>query len=166
MNRPMRLNGHVTLSERQSPFALFAFGAVLVCSLLLSGCAQFNQLMGTSAESTEAQPAPAQEPAAPATVTAPSQPASSPSTGSHSPDTKPARKAVVAPGQPIGPEPKQAPDKAVAEKEQSKKDKKTSVASDKKSAKKPAKPEAQPEDAFLPPVPLPSKPAAIGGSGG
>jgi len=59
-------------------------------------------------------------------------------------------------------------DKAVTEKEQPANEKKARVASDKK--KKPAKPQTESqlpaEDVFLSPVPLPSKPAAIGGSGG
>jgi len=165
----MRRNGHLKLTQQRSPSALFAFGAILIFPLLLSGCAQFNQLMGTPAESTEAaQSAPAQDqgPASQATATAPKtnqeQPAHKPSSTLSHP-TQPAT--LVQPGTPDS---KQAHDKAVAEKDQSKKDKKASVASDKKSAKKSSKPEAkpQPEDAFLPPVPLPSKPAAIGGSGG
>jgi hypothetical protein len=45
--------------------------------------------------------------------------------------------------------------------DQDKKEKKSRVATDKKSTKKPPA-----EDVFLSPVPLPSKPAAIGGSGG
>jgi hypothetical protein len=60
-------------------------------------------------------------------------------------------------------------DRALAEKELSMKEKKSQVASDKKSRKssKPqVKPQTPTEDVFLPPVPIPSKPAAIGGSGG
>jgi hypothetical protein len=176
------------MNQKRPLFALLTFGAVLTFPLFLSGCAQFSQLMGTPAESTEAaQSAPAQDPASQATVTAPpTVPASPQSTGTTGPETKPAKKAVGTPSpkaspgqashtpssaasqqvspaataQPAGPDSKQDRDKAVAEKEQPAKSKKSS----KKSSKPEAKP--QPEDAFLPPVPLPSKPAAIGGSGG
>jgi hypothetical protein len=59
-----------------------------------------------------------------------------------------------------------APEKALADKDAAKPEKKPRAASDKKSKKK-SKPEQAPTgEAFLPPVPLPSKPAAIGGSGG
>ena len=147
---------------------LITLGTVLTFPFLLSSCAQLDQLMGTSAESTEAaQSAPSQEPAPQATVTG--KPASLQSTGT-GPATKAGHEqhAPLATAQPAGPDSKQAHDKAVAEKDQVKKDKKSGLASDKKSAKKPSKPEAQPQpdDTFLPPVPLPSKPAAIGGSGG
>jgi len=62
-------------------------------------------------------------------------------------------------------------ERALVEKVQLVKEKKSRTASDKnKKSKKPskshAKSEPQGEDAFLPPLPLPSKPAAIGGSGG
>jgi hypothetical protein len=63
-------------------------------------------------------------------------------------------------------------ERALVEKDQLVKEKKSRTASDKnnKKSKKPskshAKSEPQGEDAFLPPLPLPSKPAAIGGSGG
>lgn len=60
-------------------------------------------------------------------------------------------------------------DKALAEKDQLKKETSARVASDKKSRKSPkSQAEAQPptDDVFLSPIPLPSKPAAIGGSGG
>jgi hypothetical protein len=57
-------------------------------------------------------------------------------------------------------------EKALAEK----KEKKPRVASGKRSTKKLPSPQTEPrpptEDDFLSPVPLPSKPAAIGGSGG
>ena len=171
MNQPMQCNRRMKLINRQPLSALITLGAVLTFPLILSSCAQLDQLMGTSAESTEAaQSAPSQEPAPQATVTAPSGgPASAQSTGS-GPAAKAGHEqhAPSATAQPAGPDSKQAHDKAVAEKDQAKKDKKSGLASDKKSAKKPSKPEArtQPEDAFLPPVPLPSKPAAIGGSGG
>jgi hypothetical protein len=58
-------------------------------------------------------------------------------------------------------------DKTLVEKEQASKEKKSRAASDRKSRKsaKP-KPSTETEDDFLPPVPPPSKPAAIGGSGG
>ena len=59
-------------------------------------------------------------------------------------------------------------DKALAEADQSQKDKKSRVASDKKKKSAKSQVESQPptEDVFLSPIPLPSKPAAIGGSGG
>ena len=182
MNQPAT---HRKPISHQPLFAWSMFSAVLILPLLLSSCAQLNQFMGKPAEPTEtAQPVPAQEPAPQATVTTPSTESASPrSVETGSPETKPAHKAAGAPSpkasheqtsqaaataQPTGPDSKQTSDKAVAEKDQPKKDKKASAASDKKSTKKSSKPETkpQPEDAFLPPVPLPSKPAAIGGSGG
>jgi hypothetical protein len=60
-------------------------------------------------------------------------------------------------------------DRVLAEKDQLKKEKKSRATSDKKSKKSPKSgTESKPstEDVFLPPIPLPSKPAAIGGSGG
>ena len=176
MNQPMHRSRRMKLINWRPLSALTTLGTVLTFPVLLSSCAQLNQLMGRSAEPTEAaQSAPAQEPAPQATVTAPSGgPASVQSTGTGKTVATPAAKAgheqraPSATAQPAGPDSKQAHDKAVAEKDQVKKDKKSSLASDKKSAKKPSKPEAQPQpdDTFLPPVPLPSKPAAIGGSGG
>jgi len=117
--------------------------------LLFAGCAQLDQLMGKQAASDEQPPA----------QNANAAPAKN--------QVAPAAGVVKHPQ----PDPKQADhDKALAERDQPQKEKKSHVASDKKSTKKPPKPQAesQPptEDVFFSPVPLPSKPAAIGGSGG
>jgi S-DNA-T family DNA segregation ATPase FtsK/SpoIIIE len=173
---------------RQFLLTLLPLSAVVAVPLLAGGCAQFNQLMGTPAEHTATvQPAPAQEPTPQTTATPPAAEPASPhgkvSTGpelklestpavapkSETSHEQPAQAASSVPSQPaqpadiaqpVAPESKAAADKAVAEKGQSPKVKKST-----KKSSKPAK-KSQPEDAFLPPVPLPSKPAAIGGSGG
>jgi len=124
--------------------------------LLFPGCAQLDQMMDKQAAPTENSPVQATEPVS-----------KSSAKKKRSEDARPASAA----GMSKQPEPAlnlPDQDKGLADTDQSQKEKKSHVASDKK--KKPARPHAelQPptEDVFLPPVPLPSKPAAIGGSGG
>ncbi len=150
--------------------------------LLFAGCAQFDQLMGKPAASAESQP-PAQSanpvpnvstPASEKSPVLTDESANKPTAkkkadGSHpasaakdthpqAPSHAPAHPVTPATGTAKQPEPelKQADQgKALA------KEKKPREAADKKSTKKPPA-----EDVFLSPIPLPSKPAAIGGSGG
>jgi hypothetical protein len=130
--------------------------------LLFTGCAQLDQLMGKQAASTEPQP-PAQSTDSAPSVATPASGKSPVQAGESAPKLSTKKKPES--------ELKQADqDKALAENDQLRKEKKSHVASDKKSTKKSPKShaESQPpaEDVFLSPVPLPSKPAAIGGSGG
>lgn len=151
-----------------APFLGFSF------LLLFTGCAQLDQLMGKPAASAESQP-PAQSANTAPGISAPASGKSPVQAGETA--QRPAAKKKTDESRPAGsakqpePELKQAyQDKALAESDQLKKEKKSRVASDKKSTKKPPKSqvESQPptEDVFLSPIPLPSKPAAIGGSGG
>jgi hypothetical protein len=189
MDRPKQRIMHTARQNRPSldtRVLPIGFSALL----LLAGCAQLDQLMGRQAASNE--PAPPAETAAPAPVTPTpeahpvqaTEPAPKSAEQKKTDDTRQPgtvkeshhQTPAHAPGQQTAPaegvakqtdpatkQPDQ--DKALAEKEQPKKEKKSRAASDKK--KKPAK-EAPlpPEDVFLSPIPLPSKPAAIGGSGG
>jgi len=161
---------------------------------LLPGCAQLDQLMGKQADAGAASP-PAQTaepaPAAPARENHPVQttePVSKPSStkkadvsrpsgasmepSNQAPSHKPAPQAAPASGAARQPESeikKTESDKALAETDQSQKEKKSRATSDKKSKKSPkSQAESKPpaDDVFLSPIPLPSKPAAIGGSGG
>lgn len=169
------------------PCHVLAALSAMTVLLFASGCAQLDQLMGKQADSEASAPSTQTvEPAstAPAPENRPAQtvePVSKPvakkkkvdesSSPSIAADQQPAVQApaasVAKQPEPAAKQPEQ--DKTLAEKEQAPKEKKSRVATDKKSKKSP-KPqaEAQPptEDAFLPPIPLPSKPAAIGGSGG
>lgn len=132
--------------------------------LLFSGCAQLDQLLGKQAD--------ADKPALPVQAT---EPVSKPAAKKKADESRPSsvatepRQQAPAHAPAAGVAKPSEPDKAFTEKEQSLKEKKSRVASDRKSKKSP-KPQAeiQPptEDDFLPPIPLPSKPAAIGGSGG
>jgi hypothetical protein len=162
--------------------------------LFLPGCAQLDQLMGKpadaadsapttqTAESASAAPAPDGRPdqaVVPASKLTEQKKAeeSKPAGAAKEPPPQrppqsPAQSAVPASGVIRQPEPdlkKTDQDKALAEKDQTKKEKKPRAASDKKSKKSPksdAESKSPTEDVFLPPIPLPSKPAAIGGSGG
>lgn len=156
-------------------------GYLGLCALLLMpGCAQLDRLMGKGTNSLE--PAPS-VPAQNATQAQPAEPEIKPATKTPD-DVQPANAAtesppqtpVAAPARPPTPaldaanEPKPdikktEQDKTLVEKEQAPKEKKSRAASDRKS-RKTAKPKPSTEDDFLPPIPLPSKPAAIGGSGG
>lgn len=124
--------------------------------LLFTGCAQLDQLMGKPAGSAEPQPT-AQD-----KDSAAKQATKKKTDGSPTPGVvkePPLRAPSAATAKPTDQE------KAVAEK----KEKKSHVASDRKPKKLPkSQAESQPptEDVFLSPVPLPSKPASIGGSGG
>ena len=124
--------------------------------LLFTGCAQLDQLMGKQAASAESQPtAQGKDPAvkqatkkkadeSPTSGVVKEPPQRAPSTTTAKPTDQ---------------------EKALAEK----KEKKSHVASDRKPKKLPkSQTESQlpTEDVFLSPVPLPSKPASIGGSGG
>lgn len=139
--------------------------------LLFAGCAQFDQLMGKQAASAEPQPLtqsenPASNVSTPASEKNPAQAvesASKPTAKKKTDGSHPAKQSE--------PELKQTDqDKVLAEKDQLRKEKKSHAAADRKSTKKSPKSQAesQPptEDVFLSPIPLPSKPAAIGGSGG
>jgi hypothetical protein len=179
MDRPT----HRATGNGQPPWlVLRRFTALVGSSFLffLSGCAQLEHVMGRQAEpaapAPQTQAAP-QATAAPATEPSPVQtvePALKPATEKKADESDQAGVAKEPPAQAssaaqAGGAPKPSePDKALVDKEQAHKEKKARV-SDKK--KKPAKkPQAEPpsptEDVFLPPPPLPSKPAAIGGSGG
>jgi len=123
--------------------------------LLVPGCAQLDQLMGKQAGAGESAPVTPAHENRPVLTTEPAS----------KPDAK--KKADQSQPESVSKQPEQ--DKALAEKDQLKKENKARAASDKKSRKSPkSQAEAQPptEDVFLPPIPLPSKPAAIGGSGG
>jgi len=167
MDRPQQRATCTARKYRPSHQGLAGFLGISFL-LLVPGCAQLDQLMGKQAGAGE--PAPQAQAAEPAPVT--------PAPKKHSvqaaePASKPAAKkktdashaASVTP-ESASKQPEQ--DKALTEKDQLKKENKARVASDKQ--KKPAKSqvESQPptEDVFLSPIPLPSKPAAIGGSGG
>ena len=133
--------------------------------LLFSGCAQLDQLLGRQPDAGKsAPPIQATEP-----VSKPVAKKKADESRSSSIVTEPRQQAPVhAPASGVAKQSEQ--EKALTDdKEQSLKEKKSRVASDRKLKKSP-KPQAEPqpptEDAFLPPVPLPSKPAAIGGSGG
>lgn len=122
---------------------------------LFAGCAQLDQLMGREAASPESQST-AQDKESTAKQATKKKADESPPVV----EKEPSQRALSSPAI------KQTDqEKALAEK----KEKKSHVASDKK-PKKPQKPQAESqsptEDVFLSPVPLPSKPAAIGGSGG
>ncbi len=148
--------------------------------VLLSGCAQFDQLMGkVMGKGTDpVQPAPA-VPTQRATPTPPAEPDVKTPDGvqpakaateslPQAPVAAPARPPPPAASAASEPEPEiksSEQDKTLVEKEQPSKEKKSRAASDRKS-KKSAKPKPSTEDDFLPPIPPPSKPAAIGGSGG
>jgi hypothetical protein len=166
------------------------FGISLI--LLFSGCAQLDQLLGKGAEA--GKPAPPAQTVAPTPAAdekhpvQATEPISTPLTKKKADESRPSsvvtepRQQVPShvPANPIEPvagaakQPEPAvkqseQDKALAEKEPPLKEKKSRVATDKKSKKSPkpqVKPQTPTEDAFLPPVPIPSKPAAIGGSGG
>lgn len=149
--------------------------------LLFAGCAQFDQLIGKQAAPAEPQPltqsadsapsAAAPEPArSPAQV---AEPAPKPAAKKKTDGSHPASVTKEPPAPAAGPakQMEQADkDKILAEKDQPKTEKKSRVAADKKSTKKSPKSQAESkpptEDVFLSPIPLPSKPAAIGGSGG
>jgi hypothetical protein len=149
--------------------------------LLFTGCAQFDQLMGKQtapqqpAQSTNSTPAVSTSVSENNPVQT-AEPASKPAAKKKTDGSHPAGVAKEphpqAPAHQVAPtagtakqsepELKQADqDKVLAGKDQLKKEKKSRAAADKKSTKKPPA-----EDAFLSPIPLPSKPAAIGGSGG
>lgn len=151
--------------------------------LLLPGCAQLDQLMGKMGMGTESvEPAPsvpdqekitthpAKSEVKPVAKTPHDvQPAKAATESlTKTPVAAPARPPTTATGAAIDPEPeikKTEQDKALVEKDQTQKEKKSRAASERKS-KHIEKHIPSTEDAFLPPVPPPSKPAAIGGSGG
>jgi len=194
MDRP-RQGASSTVWQYRSPHQGVAGFLGISFLFLLPGCAQLDQLMGKQANTGESSPpaqavepapvAPAREnrpvqatkpvlkPAATtkkADVSHPSSAAAEPP--QQAPSQKPTPQAAPAAGVAKQPEPemkKTEHDKALAEADQPKKEKKSRAASDKKSKKSP-KPhtESKPptEDVFLSPIPLPSKPPAIGGSGG
>lgn len=162
--------------------------------LLLPGCAQLDQLMGKQADPAGSSPTTqTTEPATAAPgsdsgMAQPAVPAAKPTEQKKAEESKPAgvanepsnqtpspaptQSAAPAAGVAKQPEPdlkKTDQDKTLVEKDQPKKGKKPRVTSDKKSKKSPksdAGAKSPTEDVFLPPIPLPSKPAAIGGSGG
>jgi hypothetical protein len=152
--------------------------------LLFAGCAQFDQLMGKQAASAEPQP-PAQSANPAPNVSTPASEKSPVQAGESAPKPTAKKKtdgshpaSVANEPHPHAPAHQVAPTAGTAKQlepelkqaDQDKKEKKSHVAADKKSTKKSPKSQAesQPptEDVFLSPVPLPSKPAAIGGSGG
>lgn len=140
--------------------------------LFLPGCAQLDQLMGKQKNADGSAPQTQAAEPAPATPAATNHPVQSAEPAAKSsPSKKTAESHSTAAGQAKQGEPatqQLEQDKALAEKEQNK-EKKSRVASDKKSKKSPkthAEPQPPTEDVFLPPIPLPSKPASIGGSGG
>jgi hypothetical protein len=160
------------------------------CLSFLSGCAQLDQLMGKHTDAVEpaqtAAPKPhgsppaappvqaAEPPRKPIVTKKPAEPRHAPTSVAKDPlpEAPAAVPATPSTGVTKALEPQtKKPDqeKALVETDQPKKEKNSRAASDKKSKKSP-KPqgESKPptEDASLPPVPLPSKPAAIGGSGG
>ena len=183
MDRPRQ---RATCSARQYPLSLCGLTVILVLGsgFFLSGCAQLDQLIGKvtgkSANSAESEPGvPPQEqitahPAEPST-----KPVDKTSDGipaakaaeeplPQTPVAAPARPPTAATGALGEPAPeikKTEQDKTLVEKDQTPKEKKSRATSDRKSRKS-AKPKPSTEDVYLPPVPLPSKPAAIGGSGG
>lgn len=132
--------------------------------LLFSGCAQLDQLLGKQPDAgTSAPPVQTTEPVSKPVAKKKADESRPPSIA-----TEPRQQAPLhAPASGVAKQSEQ--EKALTDKEQSLKEKKSRVASDRKLKKSP-KPQAEPqlptEDDFLPPVPLPSKPAAIGGSGG
>lgn len=164
--------------RQERPFH-HGLAVLLGISLLsfLSGCAQFDQLMGKRADAVESTP-----PAKTATPTPPPSVTETRPAKAAKPSAKQAdaikaeepRKAPAAPAAGVAKEPepqmkKADQGKALAETDQPKKEKKSRVASDKKSKKSPKSQDESPaptEEVSLPPIPLPSKPAAIGGSGG
>lgn len=153
--------------------------------LLLSGCAQFDRFLGdvkgkgfgsaessspTALEQGNAQTQPQDPGTKPVAKTSdePQPEKLQSESRPQQPEAAQAQPAVPAAGAPKEPEPeikRPEPDKALAEKDHAPKEKRPHAASTKKS-KKPAASKPSTEDAFLPPVPLPSKPPAIGGSGG
>ena len=151
------------------------------CLLFLPGCAQLDQLMGKQKNADGSVPqaqAAESAPVTPASENHPVQSAEPAAKPSPTKKTAESHSANVAkeprqqspshpPAHPVAPAAGQ--DKALAENDQINKEKKSRVASDKKSKKSPktqTEPQPPTEDVFLPPVPLPSKPASIGGSGG
>lgn len=167
-------------SSCHGPIGLLGLSSLL----LFSGCAQLDQLMDRakgdgfgSAESspsaqeqgkTKAQPA-EPDPNPVAKTPDASQPAETEKESHPQPAVAaPARPPTPATSAATEPEPdsrSSEQDKTLVEKEQPAKEKKSRAAADRKS-KKSAKPKPSTEDEFLPPIPPPSKPAAIGGSGG
>ena len=149
-------------TARQDRPAQQGFVGVIGISFLLlfSGCAQLDQLLGKQPDDGKSTP--------PAQATEPvSKPVAKKKTVEPHPSSVAPATGVAK--QPEPTEKQSEQDKILAEKEQLLKEKKSRVASDKKSKKTPkSQAELQPptEDVFLPPIPLPSKPAAIGGSGG
>lgn len=139
--------------------------------LLFTGCAQLDQLMGRQAASTDPQP-PAQsrvqdkEPAEKQSTKKKADESPPSGVAKESPQRAPSATAAHPSAPTVGTAKQTDQEKALAEK----KEKKSRVAADRKSTKKQPKSQAesQPptEDVFLSPIPLPSKPAAIGGSGG
>lgn len=143
--------------------------------LLFTGCAQLDQLMGKQAASAEPQlPAlganPAPSISAPASEGSPvraGEPAPKPTAKKKTDGSHPASVAKEphphAPAHQVAPTAGtvKQPEPELKQADQDKKEKKSRAAADKKSTKKPPT-----EDVFLSPIPLPSKPAAIGGSGG
>jgi len=148
--------------------------------LLMSGCAQLDRLMGrdtnpvvpaSGVPTHSASPAPPAEPEVKPVAKTPDdvQPANAATESlPQAPVAAPARPPTAATSAANEPEPeikKPEQDPPLVEIEQTPKEKKSRAASERKS-KKSAKPKPSTEDDFLPPIPLPSKPAAIGGSGG
>ena len=142
--------------------------------LLLTGCAQLDQLMGKQAASAGPQPLAQSANSAPG-VAAPEpapKPAAKKKTDGSLPASVTKEPHPQAPAHQVAPTAGtvKQPEPELKQADQDKKEKKSRVAADKKSTKKPSKSQAasQPptEDVFLSPIPLPSKPAAIGGSGG
>lgn len=144
------------------------------CLSFLSGCAQLDQLLGKQSNTTE--PSPPAQATVPARENRPVQatkPVSKPDATTKAGMSSPPVTAAVPPPQAPShkPEPaisKSEPSKAPAETSQPKKEKKSRIASKKSKKSTPPHAESTPptEDDFLSPIPLPSKPAAIGGSGG
>jgi hypothetical protein len=135
--------------------------------LFFAGCAQLDQLMGKQAASAESQPtAQGKDPAAKQATTKKTDEAPSPGVAKEPPQRASSTTAAHPSAPTAGTAKQTDQEKALAEK----KEKKSHVASDKKSTKKlphsQAEPQPPTEDVFLSPIPLPSKPAAIGGSGG
>ena len=179
MGRPNR-EAICTPQEVTRPLQGIAGYLGLSILLLMSGCAQIDQLMGNGTDSVKPAPGvstqkatppqPAQSVVKPVTKTPSDGPPANATTESlpQTPVAAPARPPTEATGMAQEPDPESRnseQDKALVEKEQPAKEKKSRAASDRKS-KKSAKPRPPAEDDSLPPLPPPSKPAAIGGSGG
>lgn len=165
MGRPRQRTGCSAQQHRPCHYGLTA---CLGLSFLLffAGCAQLDQLMGKQAASAESQSTTQDKDPAAKQATKKKTDGSLPPGVAKEPSQRASSPTAAHPSAPTAGTTKQTDqEKALAEK----KEKKSHVASDRKPKKLPkSQAESQPptEDVFLSPVPLPSKPASIGGSGG